>query len=602
MKHPKGDYVKNRKRSLLLSVGLVLTGIFLLSILLNSLLFRNLYYDIQTQKLQNNSQLMIDYVRDELYEYKALPWLMSYWETNYADMDIPLGAMDDEGWRKRHSRYLGSDIEHITGEEAEALLADEKKEFAEVCYVRCAEIFYEVKSGFDLYGITCTLYTGGKDAFVYFASDLGNAPRDQYVLGERWPFNIELHPVAKKIYETGEDLSEFEFSDSTTDGENYMYLYSPVIVDGKLLAVVCQTYLTQGQMDRIKQNEHILVRYTIRFFFAVFVLIMFQVYFWVIRPLLLIQRSVNGYKDDKDSSHIRDRLSGLMNKKNELGTLAEDVSLMAVEMDRYVEDIRAVTAEKERIGAELNMASSIQSSSLPHDFPAFPDRDEFDIYATMNPAKEVGGDFYDFFLIDDDHLALVVADVSGKGVPAALFMMVSKTVIRSLSQLSLSPKDILGRANATLYQDNEEFMFVTVWLGILEISTGELTYADAGHEKLAIYHDGQWRLIEKETKSPALGLVEPDELMAMGERNQFKDMRLTLSPGDAIMQYTDGVTEAADSAEELFREERLLAALASSGDPSPESLLVHIKKEIDDFVQDAQQFDDITMLALLYRG
>jgi sigma-B regulation protein RsbU (phosphoserine phosphatase) len=241
---------------------------------------------------------------------------------------------------------------------------------------------------------------------------------------------------------------------------------------------------------------------------------------------------------------------------------------------------------------------------LPNLFPAFPKRSEFALYATMDPAKEVGGDFYDFFLIDTDHLAMVVADVSGKGVPAALFMMTARTILKTKAQssASLSPKELLMDANAALTENNKEGMFVTVWLGILEISTGTLTYADAGHEKLLLYQDGAWRFLPKTTCGPALAMWEPDDFELVDDKYRYCNETIRLSPGDAIFQYTDGVTEAMNAGEELFGDERLLEAVNSAPSAKPEELLPHVRGKIDEFVKEAPQFDDITLLALRYSG
>ena len=214
----------------------------------------------------------------------------------------------------------------------------------------------------------------------------------------------------------------------------------------------------------------------------------------------------------------------------------------------------------------------------------------------MDPAKEVGGDFYDFFLVDGDHLALVVADVSGKGVPAALFMMISKTLVKDTAEQGLSPARVMREVNARLCDNNKNNMFVTVWLGVYEISTGTLTYADAGHEKPLLYHDGKWSFLRKHN-GVALALMEP-ELLELDDDPPFVDETIHLEPGDVVMQYTDGVPEATDAKEELFGDERLLSAMAASPSAEPEALLRHLRGEIDGFVREAPQFDDITMLAL----
>ena len=256
--------------------------------------------------------------------------------------------------------------------------------------------------------------------------------------------------------------------------------------------------------------------------------------------------------------------------------------------------------EKERVAKELDTAAGIQLSMLPGSFPAFPDRKEFDLLASMDPAKEVGGDFYDFFLVDEDHLVLVTADVSGKGVPAALFMMIAKTLLKNSAKPGFRPAAVLEEVNRQLCEGNGNGMFVTVWLGVLELSTGRLVWADAGHEKPVLYHAGAWSFLKKHS-GVALGMMDP-ELLAMDDEPAFVDQELLLSPGDVIFQYTDGVTEATDAKKRLFGEERLLEALNASGTETPEALLPCVRGEIDAFVKDAPQFDDITMLALLYRG
>ncbi len=254
------------------------------------------------------------------------------------------------------------------------------------------------------------------------------------------------------------------------------------------------------------------------------------------------------------------------------------------------------------VKADLDMAADLQANTLPDITSALAERNEFDLYATMEPAKEVGGDFYDFFLVDNDHLALVVADVSGKGVSAALFMMQSKTVIKMEALSGFSPAEVLERANADLSEKNDGDMFTTAWIGILEISTGTLTYADAGHEKLAVFHDGSWELPPKPNGAVALASFDEADYADLPEKYRFRNHVVALAPGDVIFQYTDGVTEATDAQDELFGEDRLLSALAGVPDADPEVVLPFVHGKIGEFVGDAAQFDDITMLGLMYKG
>ena len=249
----------------------------------------------------------------------------------------------------------------------------------------------------------------------------------------------------------------------------------------------------------------------------------------------------------------------------------------------------ADSAARQRIETELNVATQIQSDMLPRIFPAFPERREFDIYASMTPAKEVGGDFYDFFLVDEDHLAMVIADVSGKGVPAALFMVIAKTLLKNAVQMGSSPRQALEKVNNQLCENNEAEMFVTVWLGVYEISTGHLTAANAGHEYPAIRRaGGRFELFK-----------EPHGFVLAGMENaRYREYELEIGVGDTLFLYTDGVTEATDGANTLYGTDRMLAALNRNCELDPERLLHEVKADLDGFVGAAPQFDDITMLSL----
>ena len=275
---------------------------------------------------------------------------------------------------------------------------------------------------------------------------------------------------------------------------------------------------------------------------------------------------------------------------DELETLADAFGKMDHDLRAYINEVSEMTAEKERMGAELNVAKNIQASMLPRDFP---ERDDFEIYATMDPAKEVGGDFYDFFMIDDDHLAMVMADVSGKGVPAALFMVIAKTLIKNIAKSGVGPAEVLRQVNNQLCEGNDEEMFVTVWLGILEISTGRGVSANAGHEHPAFRKAGGNYELVIYKHSPAVAVMEG---LAYTER-EFK-----MVPGDTLFVYTDGVPEATDANDELFGTTRMIDILNAAPEATPEHVLCSMRTAIDDFVGDAPQFDDITMLCLRYNG
>lgn len=276
----------------------------------------------------------------------------------------------------------------------------------------------------------------------------------------------------------------------------------------------------------------------------------------------------------------------------ELASLSDDINLT----------VGALKTSLMALQSDLDMAAEVQANVLPTITRVISSRKEFELFSSMEPAREVGGDFYDFFMVDDDHLALVVADVSGKGVPAALFMMLSKAVIKMEALSNLDPAKVLMHANADLSEKNDGDMFTTAWLGVFEISTGTLTYADAGHEKLALYRDGAWEVPRKPNGAVALAAFSQEDYEGLPEKYRYRNHTVVLQPGDALFQYTDGVTEATDADEDLFGDQRLLDALNEAPSASPGVLLPFVRERIATFVGDAPQFDDITMLGLRYIG
>ena len=247
--------------------------------------------------------------------------------------------------------------------------------------------------------------------------------------------------------------------------------------------------------------------------------------------------------------------------------------------------------ETERIAAELSVAHHIQTSMLPNIFPAFPDHEEFDIYASMTPAKEVGGDFYDFFMVDDRHLALVIADVSGKGVPAALFMVIGKTLIKDHTTPDRDLGAIFTKVNELLCQSNSEGLFITAFEGVLDLDTGDFVYVNAGHDAPFICRkDGSYEQLA----------VKPGFVLAGMEETKFTEGRITLGEGDKLFHYTDGVTEATNTHDVLYGKERLLLVLNKNKQQNPKETLSSVKADIDDFVGEAPQFDDSTMLCVEY--
>jgi sigma-B regulation protein RsbU (phosphoserine phosphatase) len=310
----------------------------------------------------------------------------------------------------------------------------------------------------------------------------------------------------------------------------------------------------------------------------------------LIKPMVMIRDNVRNFaRNSEEASDALDQIK----TGDELEDLARSVSHMEKEIVDYIDDIKKITAEKERIGVELGLATRIQAAMLPHSFPPFPDRHEFDIFATMEPAREVGGDFYDFFLIDEDHLGIVMADVSGKGIPAALFMMISKTILQSCAMLGRSAAETLMKTNEAICSNNQTEMFVTVWFGILEISTGRMSCSNAGHEYPAIRRAGEKFELFKDKHGLVIGGMD-------GTR--YREYTLELKPGDKLFLYTDGIPEAMDADNKMYGTDRMINALNNNPGATFEDLIHIVRADVGDFVKDAEQFDDMTMLCLEYKG
>ena len=338
-----------------------------------------------------------------------------------------------------------------------------------------------------------------------------------------------------------------------------------------------------------------LIRISLGMVFAIAFIIFLMSYYTnkqVVEPINSIAEAAMDYiKDTKGERN--DHFAKLnIHTGDEIENLGGIMAGMEKELAHREARIRHITAERERVETELRMAHNIQEAMLPHAFPPFPERNEFDIYAIMDPAREVGGDFYDFFLIDKDHLGLVIADVSGKGVPAALFMMISKVILQSCAMLGRSPKEILQKTNQGLTSDNQVGMFVTVWLGILEISTGIITASNAGHEYPAIYR--------KETGT--FELLKDKHGFVIGGMDQvhYEEYQIQLKPGDKLFVYTDGVPEATAVDSTMFGTDRMIEALNRNPDAAPQEILKTVRSAVDDFVKEAEQFDDLTMMCMEY--
>ncbi|MBR0085820.1 MAG: SpoIIE family protein phosphatase [Lachnospiraceae bacterium] len=394
--------------------------------------------------------------------------------------------------------------------------------------------------------------------------------------------------------------------DITIEGKQYYVSGSPMKTIGWTVISIIEKELTEqpekamiAEFDKISKEAQAAIRTGTAnvnrsgwVVIAAILIISVWLVFYSVRKITgpLNEMTENVIESGKSGKQFELRDSYKTN--DEIEILARAFDDLSQKTRQYIQDIQEITKEKERVNTELTMASRIQSGSLPHEFPAFPDRTEFDIYASMTPAKEVGGDFYDFFFIDEDHLCMLIADVSGKGIPGALFMMVSKAILKNNAMAGIPLSEVLAQTNETICTNNKMEMFVTVWIAVLEISTGRLKAANAGHEYPAVMKDGRFELL-KDKHGFVIGGMEG---------MVYKEYEMQLEKGDKIFVYTDGVPEAADPENAMFGTDRMLDALNADPGASPQQLMRNVQSEVDIFVKGAERFDDLTMLCIEYKG
>ncbi len=402
--------------------------------------------------------------------------------------------------------------------------------------------------------------------------------------------------IHASMWEAANTLKNPGEMDIMDNAQGFVYSYpSPVVYNGELLGVVATELNVSFIRGYIFNSVLRLALVSISVLAICSLIMLLAVKSRILDRIFKLEEFVRTYSREKDPLLAETLEKVAHEREDELGSLAGEFSQMISSLDTYMNNLQSITAEKERISTELSVATEIQASMLPHIFPAFPDVKEFEIFASMNPAKEVGGDFYDFFMLDETHVALVMADVSGKGVPAALFMAISKSLIRDKALDSRNPSDpagVLARVNNQLCNDNDAEMFVTVWLGFLDITTGRLVFSDAGHEYPVVEKaGGETELLKAEKKRPPVATIE---------NIKYINSEYMMEEGDLLFLYTDGVPEATNADNELYGMDRVLKSVNDNGNMSPAELLPAIRKNVDSFVGDAPQFDDLTMLAVRF--
>ena len=531
-------------------------------------------------------------VENSLTEYRAYAWVLDYL-IRHSGEELDLEYDSCEKTALKESAFLaahpGLILTGVTDEQLEALSPEDQKTFAEIVYNHWLLRMNDLKQAYSATYLYCFAvddrYEEG--TFLITASDgsreRGTGPENAFVMGTTVPLTPDQSETFRNLAVVSE---HFIYTSELADRYRYLFRIGEMnVISGMSFEVAS---IREDAEEQLLPN--IVYFVLLQFLLAAYCL--GYVGHFALRPLNRVRSNVSDYAESKDGVRIRTQLAGIRSR-NEIGELASGISDMTREIDDYLEEIRNITAEKERIGAELNVARQIQADMLPNIFPPFPEIGEFNIFASMDPAREVGGDFYDFFLVDDRHVALVMADVSGKGVPAALFMVIAKTMIKNRAMLGGGPAEILRDVNNQLCANNASDYFVTAWLAIIDIKTGEGLAANAGHEHPVLRRaDGRFELV----------VYRHSLALAAMEGISFREHAFRLNPGDRLFVYTDGVPEATGPENELYGTDRMLDSLNRDPDADGEQMLKNLRKDIEVFSSGAEQFDDITMMIFDYEG
>ena len=531
-------------------------------------------------------------------EYPAYSWLLKYWYEHCDDMDIEYDVDFTDSVKTKEKEQLLEEhqpdlqIRYASEEEIKALSEEDQKLYAEIAYSWLITRLNEIKQNYKvnyLYCFVTDTETGKepyqKQTFLLSAADQDSVRGTNY--HEVYPLgNVISAEGRPEMQEAMRDAVEKSRQDKTAGYENGNYDYSGNYADYYRMlyefdshaVLVGVSYKITSMNADIKDSARFGTGYAVFYQFILVQLIMGFLYFFGIRPLEQILKNINLYTETKNSGEVNRNLNRILSEKgaaairqNEIGQLSEDFIELTSEIDHYIDSIEQITKENERITAELELASKIQSSMLPSIFPAFPERGDVDIYAVMDPAREVGGDFYDFFFIDPDHLGIVIADVSGKGIPGALFMMISKVILQNCASIGGSPAEIMKRTNKMICANNKEEMFVTIWFGILDVSSGQMKAVNSGHEYPAFRKkDGKFELM-KGKHNIATGIMEGVS---------YSEYEIQMNPGDKIFLYTDGVPEATSKEMELYGTDRLIDALNQKGDGTPYDILMEVRHSV----------------------
>ena len=582
-----------KKRRLLIQIGLLISLIFVIMLYLseNYILSRSqkLFLEAKNEMINKN----LDSVEKSIREYSEKEFI-DYIVEHADELDFDPYSAE---YSDRLVEILSSNNDYKDAiSKLKTLQGTDKTLFACVCRRLMVE-----GMGFSLNDSQCSnlaCYVPLDDNHLFCLGSVYNNPftevtdeeyEDYYDNGFGIVSEFDWKNVPGLSAAVEKKRGETVFNKFDTEGSDAVYSGFRPMFDkaGNFTCLLYVEYDWSNVYSELISNlrQKVTRDFLIAILIAVAIILVF-VQFIALRPLRKVKKTLDVYMKNKDTDEVENELVGFK-CKNEVGALADGVVELAREIEQYTADNIVLATETAKVQTELDLAGTIQNGALPKDFP---ESEYFEVFAQMTPAKDVGGDFYDIFEIDEDHICFVIADVSGKGMPAALFMMAVMTTLRNNANYYEMPSEIIEKVNNDLCDSRIRDMFVTIWLGILDLKKGVLFTCNAGHECPAINVNGKYELLR-----------DKHSLVAGGMKGvKYFDCAIQLKEGDSVFVYTDGVPEATNGDVQMFKDERMLEALNTEPDAEPEKLLQNVKAAVDEFVGDAEQFDDLTMMCIKF--
>ena len=588
---------KKKKVSVLLQIAILfIVAVILIGALSIVTLYRfSTRYVLERLEISGNSTA--EDLKSFIYDFPAHDWLLRYWYEHSDEMEIEYDTIYYGGSETEEKYVLLTTLhpdfwpDYASTEDVEALPPEEQKLYAEIVYSWLIDRIDYIQSAYDLDYFLCVVTDDpyDKQSVLFIAADEGEI---------RGPERGQIYPIGKEVKVSGEKQEAMREAVSGhpkaaigRDQKYYDYFYYMTSIDEHKVLIV-QT------IDVMRVREAV-TKYLFDFgFLFAFLLValafscMLMINYLVLLPLKKVQENIGLYVETKDSRMVADNLLKI-ESHNEIAELSSDLAGMAEELTAYMVRNEQIAVKEERDRTELALAGRIQASMLPNVFPPYPDRKDFEIYASMTPAKEVGGDFYEFFFVDDHHLCIMIADVSGKGIPAALFMMATMILLENNVKMGKSPAQTLSDINTAICNKNIEDMFVTVWLGIIDLSTGKMICANAGHEYPMLKKPGERYEIIKDKHDLVLGAMKGWK---------YDEYELLMEPGASLFLYTDGLSETINPQEKMFGTDRILEQLNTNPNCSTEETLTGMKEAVDKYIDGKEPLDDLTMMSFAYHG